>query len=199
MWFWVIGRAGEPTDEELMARYQAGDAQALGVLYDRYANRLKAFAWQQGARRPEDVVQDAFMRVVRNGGSFKGNAKFKTWLFSIARNLCIDASRRDRFRVMPSLDQPMRDDRTQTLGDRVADTSPQGDGLRALADRQFLGDFEEALASLPDEQREVFVMRQTSGMAFADIAQVVGCGENTVKSRMRYALTALRKALEHHL
>lgn len=199
MWFWIIGRNEEPTDEDLMARYQAGEVQALGVLYDRYARRLKAFAWQQGARRPDDVVQDAFMRIVRNGASFKGTAKFKTWLFSIARNLCIDASRRDKFRIMPSLDQPIRDPDSPTLGDRVADTAPGGDGLRATEGSEFRVDFEAALAALPAEQREVFVLRQSSGMAFAEIAEVTGTRENTAKSRMRYALQALRQALKQHV
>ena len=199
MWFWIIGRKGEPTDEDLMARYQAGEVQALGVLYDRYARRLKAFAWQQGARRPDDVVQDAFMRIVRNGASFKGDAKFKTWLFSIARNLCIDASRRDRFRIMPSLDQPIRDPDSATLGDRVADTAPTADAHRTTEGRQFRDDFEVALAALPEEQREVFVLRQSSGLAFAEIADVTGTNENTAKSRMRYALQALREALKEHI
>ena len=199
MWFSIIGRKGEPTDEDLMARYQAGEVQALGVLYDRYARRLKAFAWQQGARRPDDVVQDAFMRIVRNGASFKGNAKFKTWLFSIARNLCIDASRRDRFRIMPSLDQPIRDPDSATLGDRVADKAPQADAHRATEGLQFREDFEVALAALPEEQREVFVLRQSSGLPFAEIAEVTGINENTAKSRMRYALQALRAALKDHI
>lgn len=199
MWFWIIGRKSEPTDEDLMGRYQAGEVQALGVLYDRYARRLKAFAWQQGARRPDDVVQDAFMRIVRNGASFKGNAKFKTWLFSIARNLCIDASRRDRFRIMPSLDQPVRDPDSATLGDRVADRAPAADAHRATEGLQFRADFEVALAALPEEQREVFVLRQNSGLAFAEIAAVTGTNENTAKSRMRYALQALREALKEHI
>ncbi len=182
-----------------MSRYQAGEVQALGVLYDRYARRLQAFAWKQGARRPEDVVQDAFMRVVRNGSSFKGRAKFKTWLFSIARNLCIDASRRDKFRIMPSLDQPVRDPDSPTLGDRIADKAPTGDASRGAEASEFRVALQAALAALPEEQREVFVLRQSSGMAFAEIAEVTGCKENTVKSRMRYALQSLRAALADHI
>ncbi len=199
MWLSIIGRRSEPTDEELMSRYQGGEVQALGVLYDRYARRLQAFAWHQGAKRPEDVVQDAFMRVVRNGASYKGNAKFKTWLFSITRNLCIDASRRDKFRIMPSLDQPVRDPDSQTLGDRIADKAPAADASRGAEGSEFRADLEVALAALPEEQREVFVLRQSSGMAFAEIAELTGSKENTVKSRMRYALQALRAALADHI
>lgn len=196
MWFWVFGKSEEPSDEVLMSRYQAGDAQALGTLYDRYANRLKAYAYRQGAKRPDDVVQDAFMRIVRNGSSFKGNAKFKTWLFSITRNLCIDASRRDKFREMPKLEDPIGRERGMTRGDTIANPSPQGDGLRATQDSQFKLALEKALAAMPEDQREVFMLRQYSSMPFAEIAGVVGCKENTAKSRMRYALQALREALK---
>lgn len=199
MWFWIFASVKEQSDEELMARFQAGESQALGVLYDRYARRLSAFAHKQGAQRPDDVVQDAFMRVVRNGAGFKGSAKFKTWLFSIARNLCIDASRRDKFRNMPKLEDPIGREGNMTRGDTIANPAPHLDAERATAGKQFRAAFDEALAQLPDDQREVFVLRQYSDMAFADIAQTVGCGENTAKSRMRYALKALRLALMEHL
>ncbi len=199
MWFWIFASDDDQTDEELMARFQAGESKALGVLYDRYAQRLKAFAWKQGAKRPEDVVQDAFMRVVKKGGTFAGNARFKTWLFSITRNLCIDASRRDRFREMPKLEDPVGREGAMTRGDTIANPAPEMDAERTAASSQFKAALEVALAKLPDDQREVFVLRQYSSMPFAEIATVVGCGENTAKSRMRYALKALRAALQEHI
>ncbi len=199
MWFWVFGKHEGPSDEALMRRFQEGDSQALGTLYDRYADRLKAFAYRQGAKRPDDVVQDAFMRVVRKGNTFKGNAKFKTWLFSIVRNLCIDASRRDKFREIPKLEDPIGREGAMTRGDTIANPAPQGDGLRATQDSQFRAAFKRALSALPQDQREVFVLRQSAAMPFAEIAKVVGCKENTAKSRMRYALQALREALKEHI
>ena len=198
MWFWAIRptKQEEESDEALMARYQAGDTQALGILYDRYAHRLKAFAYRRGAKRPDEVVQDAFMRIVRNGGSFKGNARFKTWLFSIVRNLTIDAARRDKFRNMPSLDAPIRSSEgSMTLGDRVASQDPHADAERAVTDRRFRVELQAALDALPEDQREVFLLRQYSGLSFKEIGATVGCKENTAKSRMRYALLALREAL----
>lgn len=198
MWFWAIrsSKKEEESDEALMARYQAGDTQALGILYDRYAHRLKAFAYRRGAKRPDEVVQDAFMRIVRNGGSFKGNARFKTWLFSIVRNLTIDAARRDKFRNMPSLDAPIRSaEGGMTLGDRVATQAPHANAERAVTDNRFRAELQIALDALPDDQREVFLLRQYSGLSFKEIGAAVGCKENTAKSRMRYALLALREAL----
>jgi RNA polymerase sigma-70 factor (ECF subfamily) len=193
---WTSDKSDESTDEVLMERFQNGDTQALGVLYDRYARRIKAFAWHRGARRPDDVVQDAFMRIVRKGHGFKGRSSFKTWLFSIARNLCTDAARRDSFRVMPSLDAPVGHNDGGTLGDRFANEAPESDAHRAMENRRFRDAFERALAALPEAQREVFVLRQSSGLSFGEIATMVDDNENTVKSRMRYALTALRDALE---
>ena len=182
-------------DEALMERFIGGDSRALGVLYDRHARALKAFAIQQGAARPDDVVQDAFLRVVRNAQGFKGQAKFRTWLFTIARNLCVDASRRDRFRSGPSLDAPWGDDDGPTLGERIASDAVGLDASRNTADLQFSKVYSVALGRLPDEQREVFTLREVSGLSFAEIAEATQTNENTVKSRMRYALKALREAL----
>ena len=179
-----------------MQRFLDGDPRAMGVLYDRHARALKAFAMQEGARRPDDVVQDAFLRVVRNGQGFQGQSKFRTWLYAIARNLCIDASRRDRHRIGPSLDQPMgREPDAPTLAERVADDSAGTDASRNTADGQFRAVFEAALAELPAEQREVFSLRELAGLSFEEIAEQTRCNVNTVKSRMRYALKALREAL----
>lgn len=183
------------SDEALYERFVGGDSRALGVLYDRHCRALKAFAIQQGAARPDDVVQDAFVRVVRNAQGFKGQSKFKTWLYTIARNLCVDASRRDKFRSGPSLDAPMGDEDGPTLGERIASDAPGLDASRNTADKQFRQAYEAALRTLPDEQREVFTLREISGLSFAEIAEATATNENTVKSRMRYALKALREAL----
>ena len=198
---WLLMVLGEEpvSDETLFSRYQNGDARAMTTLYDRHARPLRAFAQQRGAARPDDIVQDAFLRVVRNGASFQGQAKFRTWLYTIARNLCVDASRLDRFRSGPSLDAPTGSEDNRTLGDRIANDSIGTDASRNLADRQFQTAFDAAMAQLPDEQREVFAMRELSGLSFAEIAEATACNENTVKSRMRYALKQLREALRDFL
>lgn len=196
---WNQGGREEESDEALMERYRKGDADAVGVLYDRYARPLRAYVARRGARRPDDLVQDVFVRVVRKGNDFEGRASFKTWLFQIARNMCIDAARRDHFRVMPSLDAPVRSEEgSATRGDFVASEAPEADASRAVASRRFSADLDAALDALPDEQREVFLLRQISGLSFKEVAAAVGTNENTVKSRMRYALKALRQQLRAH-
>ncbi len=198
---WLLMVIGEEpiSDETLFAKFQNGDARAMTTLYDRHARALRAFASQRGAARPDDIVQDAFLRVVRNAAGFQGQAKFRTWLYTIARNLCVDASRRDRFRAGPSLDAPTGSEDNRTLGDRIANDSIGTDASRNLADREFQVAFDAAMAELPDEQREVFALRELSGLSFAEIAEATACNENTVKSRMRYALKQLREALSDFL
>lgn len=190
-------KPGEPTpsDELLMERFLGGDARAMGVLYDRHARPLRAFVMQQGAQRPDDVVQDTFLRVIRNAQGFKGQSRFRTWLYTIGRNLCIDASRRDKFRSGPSLDAPSGNEDGPSLGERIPSDAVGLDASRTTADAQFRIAYDSAMGRLPEEQREVFTLREVSGLSFAEIAEATQCNENTVKSRMRYALKALRDAL----
>jgi RNA polymerase sigma-70 factor (ECF subfamily) len=188
--------SGEVTDESLMVRFQGGDATAFRQLLGRWSERLYAFCYrhvrEEDASR--DVVQDCFVRVVRNAGTFRAEARFSTWLFTIARNLCLDRARRMKFRRTTSLDAPLGDDpEGATLMERVADDKPLAD-VRT-DDRRFSARLDAALATLPEEQREVFLMRELDGLKFREVADVLGIPENTVKSRMRYALEGLRRQL----
>jgi len=96
----------ERTDEELLAAFQAGDAKAFERLLRRHRGPLFTFLLRMvGDRsRAEDLTQEAFLRVVRAAARWEARAKFQTWLYTVARNLCVDQSRRDRFRRTDSLD-----------------------------------------------------------------------------------------------
>jgi len=133
--------------------------------------------------------------VIRGAASYKKEAKLTTWLYTIARNLCIDTARRAKHRKASSLDAPVsrREEGSRTLGDTMADKTPGVE--RQVASQRLQGRIQQAIASLGDEQREVFLMREQLNMPFKEIAEVVGCPENTVKSRMRYALEHLREKL----
>jgi RNA polymerase sigma-70 factor (ECF subfamily) len=196
MW-WLAIVMEETSDDELLRRYQRGDTRALGTLYDRHAPRVRAFVCRMGPERADDLVQDVFLRVVRGAGEFHGQSKFSTWLFAIARNVCLDTARRDKFRKMPSLDAPLGSDPDdRTMGETIRDESPSSDALRQSSDIEFRKAFDRAIATLPSEQREVFLMREFGDLQFAEIATMTGANENTVKSRMRYALDGLRRALK---
>ncbi len=186
--------AQERTDEELLAAYQQGDPEAFESLLRRYRAPLFTFLLRMlGDReKAEDLAQETFLRIVKGASDWEHRARFQTWLFTIARNLCVDQSRRDRFRRADSLDAEGRD------GEPPMVESVPGTGIdpeRGAASARIRPLLQEALLSLPAEQREVFILREQAGVPFREIAEMIGVNENTVKSRMRYALEALRKAL----
>jgi len=181
-----------------MLRYQEGDARAFEVLVLRHRRPIFNFVLRY-VRDPvaaEDVTQDTFLRVVRSADHYVREAKFTTWLFTIARNLCVDASRRAKHRNMASLDAPIDDEGRGAKIDLVPSGGP-------AVDRQAIGTelkarMQHAIAQLPEEQREIFLLREVGDLQFNEIAEIIGVPENTVKSRMRYALEKLREALAEY-
>jgi RNA polymerase sigma-70 factor (ECF subfamily) len=191
--------APQPTDESLMLRYQEGDRAAFGVLVKRHQGPLFNFAFRQ-VRVPqlaEDVVQETFVRVVQNAADFKHEARFTTWVYTITRNLCIDQLRKRALRKHPSLDQASGEEGDgPTLGEQTAD--PRASVEREATGTELKERIARAVGTLPDEQREVFLMREVVNLPFKEIAEITGVPENTVKSRMRYALERLQEALAEY-
>jgi RNA polymerase sigma-70 factor (ECF subfamily) len=190
---------GDATDEALMVRFQRGERAAFAILVRRHQTGLFNFALRQiGAHAvAEEAVQDAFVRVVQNAADFKHEARFTTWLYTILRNLCIDQLRRRAHRRHPSLDEPRAShDGTEegpTLLEQTAD--PKTSVERQAGGTELKERISKAVEALPDEQREVFLLREVSNLPFKEIALITGVPENTVKSRMRYALERLQQAL----
>jgi RNA polymerase sigma-70 factor (ECF subfamily) len=180
-----------------MIRFQSGDRSAFAILVRRYQGPLFNFALRhlRSAPSAEETVQDAFVRVVQNAADFKHEARFSTWLYTIVRNLCIDQIRKRALRRHPSLDEPRRAEEGDgpTLGEQTADSKANVE--RANVSVEIRERVIAAVDELPEEQREVFLMREVSNLPFKEIAEIVGVPENTVKSRMRYALERLQEAL----
>jgi RNA polymerase sigma-70 factor, ECF subfamily len=182
-----------------MLAFKAGDARAFETLVRRHRTPVFNFILRfTGHRaRAEDVLQETWLKVVRSAREYEAKAKFTTWLYTIARNLCVDSARKESYRQASSLEAPTGagagGDEGRPLSEGLPDTgaSPERGAYNARL-RPLL---ERALAGLPEEQREVFVLREYSGIAFKEIAEVTGVSENTVKSRMRYALEGLRRRL----
>jgi RNA polymerase sigma-70 factor (ECF subfamily) len=188
----------DDSDEALMLRYRDGDVRAFEVLVTRHRKAIYNFILRfvRDPAQAEDVLQETFLRVVKGADAYEKQAKFTTWLYTIARNLCVDASRRGKHRKAASLDAPIGDDEGAALIDLVAGGEPTAD--KQAISRELGVRLKRAIESLPDEQREIFLLREVSDLQFNEIAQIVGCPENTVKSRMRYALEKLREALEDY-
>ena len=188
----------DETDEQLMHAYREGNARAFELLLARHERKVWNFLRRSvgDATLAEDLLQEVFLRVIKGRLEWKGEAKFTTWVYAIARNLCIDHARRAVHRDARSLDAPTRvdEENPETLHDRLA--SKERDAEGSASDGQVRARVDAAVASLPPDQREVFLLREVMDMPFAEIAAVVGAPEPTVKSRMRYALERLREALD---
>lgn len=181
-----------------MLAFQAGDARAFETLVRRHRtpvyNFILRFTGQRA--RAEDLLQETWLKVVRSAPEYQPRARFTTWVYTIARNLCVDSARKESYRHAASLeassDSPHGEE-GRALGEVLPD---HGIGPERGAHNARLRPLlERALASLPEEQREVFILREYSGVPFKEIAEVTGVSENTVKSRMRYALEGLRRRL----
>ncbi len=185
-------------DVELLHRFRAGDPEAFAALLRRYERPVYNFLLRS-VRDPsaaQDLAQDVFLRVIRGAEGFNQDSKFSTWLYTIARHACIDHSRRMKHRRHASLDGqgPDNDDGPGAkLIDRIPQSAPGTD--RQALSGEARARIAAAVEALPEDQREVFLLRQVQSLAFAEIAEICGVSENTVKSRMRYALERLQSAL----
>ncbi|MBK8011065.1 MAG: RNA polymerase sigma factor [Deltaproteobacteria bacterium] len=189
-------------DARLLSAFKSGDAKAFERLLRKHRRPVFNFCYRMLRDRSaaEDAFQEVFLRVVRSAPKWEESAKVTTWIYTIARNHCIDATRRAKYRRTTSLDQTFKgpkDGEGPSLQERLRDEAvvPPDRGAESVRMRPLIL---EAIGLLSEEQHEVFVMREYAGLPFREIAQVVGVSENTIKSRMRYALEHLRKYLAAH-
>lgn len=184
-----------------MMRFQSGDRGAFASLVKKHKTALYNFILRQ-VRAPavaEDLTQDVFIKVVQSAVDFKHESKFSTWAYTIARNICIDHLRKMSLRQHPSLDQPRGEAPDgPTLLDRTADAHPGASVDRAVIGAELGQRIARCVEALPQEQREVFLLREIADLPFKEIAGITGVPENTVKSRMRYALERLQESLAEY-
>ncbi len=179
--------AAEPTDDVLMLAYAAGDVRAFEQLYGRHRGPLYRFLMRQlrNTALAEEMFQDVWQRVIAARASWQPDAAFSTWLFRIAHNRLNDHWRAQRHRPAAPEDA---DERTA----RVADPeTPE----RQLSEFEQRRDLQRALDALPEEQREVLVLRLEQELPLEEIGQITGVGRETVKSRLRYAMDKLRAGI----
>lgn len=177
---------GQRSDQELMMAYGRGDTDAFGELYARHKGPLYRYFKRQCrvVEMADELFQDTWARVIQARERYQPTAKFTTWLYRIAHNLLIDQGRKHQ--RLPHL---------VVVGDEVdpASTDPTQESLAdaAALQQRLLS----AIAALPDEQREAFLLKEEGGLSLSDIGDVLGIGRETVKSRLRYATQKLRSAL----
>lgn len=189
--------AAPPTDESLMRGYRDGDARAFDALYSRHKGATYRYFLRHasGDRSAADELhQDLWLRVIRSRASYAPDAKFSTWLYTLARNRLIDHWRTRHGITLASLD----DEATVVQAEAaVAATSAVDDEpLQASIDAEARRRLVAALADVPALQRDAFLLHVEGGLSLDEIAGLTATSGETVKSRLRYAYRRLRAALE---
>ena len=167
-----------------MLAYGAGDAGAFETLYARHRGGLFRFVLRAVKDRgaAEELFQEVWVRVIEARERYAPKARFITWLYTIAHNLLVDHWRKKGLSLV-ALD-----------GDDVP--SESANPARQAEAREALARLVHALESLPAAQREAFVLHEEGGLSVAEIAAVTGVGEEAAKSRLRYAMTKLKAAVD---
>jgi RNA polymerase sigma-70 factor, ECF subfamily len=178
------------SDEELVEACLAGEESAFDVLVGRWEKKIRGAIYRFVGSEDDarDLCQEAFLKAYKSLGSFKQEARFSSWLYQIALNLCRDRLRRRRGRTMVSLDELEENGAAMTMpGPTALDLLQERDVSRLVA---------SAIASLADEQREVIILKEYQGLTFLEIAQVLDMPISTVKTRLYRGLDQLRSRLE---
>ena len=176
-------------DEQLMLAYAGGDAAAFETLYGRHKGGLFRFVLRSVKARgeAEELFQEIWIRVVESRARYQPQAKFATWLYTIAHHRLVDHWRARGLTVV-SLD-----DEESGIPEPAA--GPAAEPQRNVEARQTLERLANAIGALPLAQREAFLLHQEGGLTAAQIAAATGSNEEAAKSRLRYAMSKLREAI----
>lgn len=175
---------GGKTDLELMAAVCRGELDALGVLFERHRARVHALCYRLtgDAAVADDLVQETFLRILKYRKGFAGRAAFTTWLYRLARNVCVDHLRGEA--------------RIRRRTDRARQEQPWQRGEDPIEFDYRLATLRAALYELPPDKREVLVLSRFEGLSYAEIADVCGTTEAAIKARAHRAMRELRQTFE---
>ena len=181
-------------DAQLITDYAQGDEHALEMLIEKYQQRIFNFIFSKIHDRDltEDIFQETFFKVIRTlkNGVYNEEGKFLPWVMRIAHNLVIDHFRKSN--RLPRYETNDDFDIFQFIGNSEISAED------ALIDEQIVQDLQRLILELPEDQREVLLMRVYKDMSFKEIAENTGVSINTALGRMRYAVINLRKLIEAH-
>lgn len=179
------------SDEDLMKAISNGDKRAFDELYDRYSGPLMGYFFRmlwKDREKAEDFVHDLFAKIVRKPDLFDSSRKFKTWVYSVANNMCKNEYKRQEVRNNTSSGL----DHTYNVGDGSTNV------MNEVHERQFKLEFVKKLDELDGKHSEVFKLRHMEGLSIKEIAEVLEISDGTVKSRLFYATKYLAQSLEHY-
>jgi RNA polymerase sigma-70 factor, ECF subfamily len=186
-------------DAALMLRVKQGDPAALASLVDKYKGPVINLAWRmlQDATEAEDMAQNVFVQVYRSAHRYRISSKFSTWLFTIARNLCLnELRRRNRHRAQSLEAAGLSEPDHPPL--QVEDPKLMGPGENLLQN-ELSAKVEEALAALPENQRTAILLCRQEELSYEDIAEVLGVSVSAVKSLIFRGRETLKSRLKPYL
>ncbi|OBX21825.1 RNA polymerase sigma-70 factor (ECF subfamily) [Gelidibacter algens] len=180
------------TDAVLVSNYLKGEENALSILITRHKQKIYSFIYSKVHDRDitEDIFQDAFIKVIRTLklGKYNEEGKFLPWVMRIAHNLVIDHFRKSN--RMPKFDNTGEFSIFSVLSDASLDAE------KGMIKEQIESDLRRLIQELPEDQKDVLVMRMYNDMSFKEISDKTGVSINTALGRMRYALINLRKVID---
>src|SRR3982751_3192299 len=183
------------SDGDLMLAYGGGDAAAFDELYSRHKGGVYRYLLRHCRNNgvADELFQDVWMNAIRVRATYAPTAKFTTWIYTLAHNRLVDHWRATGQAKFKSIDDDA-DGEARDIVDGLPGAANDEPEARALSSE--LGtQLREALAALPADQRDAFLLQYEGGLSLAEIAQMTGVGMETVKSRLRYATAKLRSAL----
>jgi RNA polymerase sigma-70 factor (ECF subfamily) len=180
------------TDEELVARSVQGDSESFNQLVLRWERSIYALAYRTLGRDEDarDVCQETFLRAYRGLHAFKGQAKFSSWIYRIALNLCRDAIRRERRAPLVAVSEGI--DPTELAAQQP---SPAPSVEDQVAQAELGRHVAAVMRRLPEDQRTAILLKEYHGLTFQEIAEVTGCPLSTAKTRVYQGLNVLRREL----
>jgi RNA polymerase sigma-70 factor (ECF subfamily) len=186
-------------DAALMLRVKRGEGAAFTGLVDKYQQPVMNLVYRmlRDATEAEDVAQNVFVQVYKSAHRYEASSKFSTWLFTIARNLCLNEIRRRSRHPAASMDAPLSEQEDQPL--------PQFEDKKSMSapDRLLHGELEEkiedALAGLPENQRLAILLCRQDELSYEEIARVLGCSLSATKSLIHRGRETLKAKLKPYL
>ena len=189
----------QDADAALMLRVKQGDSDAFAQLVNKYKQPVINLVSRtlRDATEAEDIAQTVFVQVYKSAERYKVSAKFTTWLFTIARNLCLNEIRRRSRHPAESMDAPHPEHEDQPLHqfeDKKTFTPPE-----SLLQGELQAKIEEALAELPENQRTAILLCRQEELSYEQIAEVLGCSVSATKSLIHRGRETLKEKLKPYL
>lgn len=183
-------------DARLMLRFRDGDAEAFNTLFSRHMRSMINFAYRfvHNREQAEELAQEIFLKVYEGAGGYKAQAKFTTWLYRIAANVCLNEVRKPRFRAVH---QPLPEANDPALGcaEFQAGSAPD----RLLEQQAISNVLKEALNKIPEKQRIAFILNKYQDFSYLEVAEIMKTSEKAVKSLIHRAKEALAERLQPFL